>query len=204
MDDLGPIPVLIGSIVFAAILIPNVLLFVTYRKYRRIAKLLPSPDAIKLAQPEAIDDRRTLLAAALLDGWASIPEAEKDVTRDALWTAMLLEAAADGNIDHREMQFVADLFGKLAGTEMDFRPVIKSAELVHENKKAALTEIAKAGKLSTTAKEHILAGAFLVSISDHALSERETDCLGDIAEALAMGRRDRKATLQGITERFGI
>jgi len=117
---------------------------------------------------------------------------------------MLLEAAADGNIDHREMQFVADLFGKLAGAEMDFRPVIKSAELVHGNKKAALTEIAKAGKLSTTAKEHILAGAFLVSISDHALSERETDCLGDIAEALAMGRRDRKATLQGITKRFGV
>ena len=117
---------------------------------------------------------------------------------------MLLEAAADGSIDHREMRFVADLFGRMAGKDVDFRPVIQAAELVQNDKKSALAEIAKAAKVSAPSKEHILAGAFLVSASDHALTESETDCLGHIADALAISQRDRKAILEGITKRLDV
>ena len=204
MIDTGAFPVVIGFVIFVAILVPNILLLITYRKYRRISKLLPDPGAIGRTQPKTIDAKRGALASFLLDDWKKLPDGEIEVTRHALWTAMLLEAASDGNIDHREMQFVADLFGRMAGSEMDFRPVIQSAELVHNDKRSALSEIAKAREVSDASKAQILAGAFLVSVSDHTLSERETDCLGDIADALAIGRRDRKAMFAGITKRFGV
>lgn len=204
MFESDTIPVIIGAIVVLAILIPNILLVITFRKYKQAAKALPNPYDIKQTQPEAIDEKRSALAAQLLDNWSAVPEPEKEITRDAVWTAMLLEAASDGNIDHREMTFVADLFGRMAGDEMDFRPVINAAEQVHNDRKAALAEIAKAKAVSNPSKEQILASAFLVSVSDHSLSEAETDCLGDIAAALAINRRDRKTMLRGITQRFGV
>jgi uncharacterized tellurite resistance protein B-like protein len=94
------------------------------------------------------------------------------------------------------------LFGQIVGNELDFRPVIKAAELVQSDKKSALSEISKAETVSDTAKQQILAGAFLVSVSDHALTPHETDCLVRIADALAISRRDRKAMLEEITARF--
>ena len=197
-------PVLIGFIILIAILIPNILLLILYKKYLRLAKTLPNPSSIEQTQPEMIDEKRRLLASNLLDGWSKVPTDEVEVTRHALWTAMLLEAASDGSIDHREMRFVADLFGQMGGKEIDFRPVIKAAELVQSDKKTALSEISKASKVSNASKEHILAGAFLVSVSDHALIESEIDCLGNIAGALAINQRERKAIFEGITKRFGI
>ena len=195
-------PEIVGFIVLIAIFVPTVLLWVTYRKYKRVAKALPDARELKLTQSDKIDEKRAGLAARLLDDWAGISDKELEVTRRALWTAMLLEAASDGSIDHREMKFVADLFGQMSGTEMDFRPVIKAAELVQSDKKSALSEISKADAVSDTAKQQILAAAFLVSVSDHALVPQETDCLMRIADALAIGRRDRKAMLEEITARF--
>jgi len=197
-------PVVVGFIVLIAIFVPNVLLWITYRKYKRVAKALPDARELKLTQSDKIDKKRTGLRARLLDDWAGIPDQELEVSRRALWTAMLLEAASDGSIDHREMKFVADLFGQIAGNELDFRPVIKAAELVQSDKKSALSEISKAETVSDTAKQQILAGAFLVSVSDHALTPHETDCLVRIADALAISRRDRKAMLEEITARFDL
>lgn len=204
MYNLDILPVLIGFIILVAILVPSILLLILYKKYLRIEKALPKQSYIEQAKPEILDEKRALLASNLLDGWSEIPAHELEVTRHALWTAMLLEAASDGSIDHREMRFVADLFGKMAGNQIDFRPVIKAAELVQSDKKSSLTEISKASKVSNASKEHILAGAFLVSISDHALTESETACLGDIADALAINQRERKVMFEGITKRFGI
>lgn len=204
MFTLDRFTVVVAFIILAAILIPNILLLITYRKYKRLAKALPNPNALKQAQPGALDEKRSALAARLLEDWSRLPEEEIALTRHALWTAMLLEAASDGSIDHREMRFVADLFGRMAGNELDFRPVIQAAELVQRDRKTALAEIAKARKVSKASKEQILGGAFLVSISDHALAETETQCLGDIADALAISRRDRKAMFEGFTRRFGI
>lgn len=204
MNDLEIVPVLIGFVILVAILVPSILLLVVYKKYLRVSKALPSQSSIEQAGPESLDEKRVLLASQLLDGWSEIPEDEIEVTRQALWMAMLLEAASDGSIDHREMKFVASLFGKMAGSEMDFRPVIKAAELVESDRKSALTEISKASRVSNASKEHILAGAFLVSVSDHALTDSETACLGNIADALAISQHDRKALFEGITKRFGI
>ncbi len=204
MFNLDSLPVFIAFIVIAAILIPSTLLLIVYKKYLRLAKTLPNPESIERAQPEMIDEKRGLLAATLLDGWSKVPANEVEVTRHALWTAMLLVAASDGSIDHREMRFVADLFGQMGGDKIDFRPVIKAAELVESDKKSALKDISKAARVSTASKEHILAGAFLVSVSDHELRESETACLGNIADALAINRREREAIFEDITKRFGI
>ncbi len=197
-------PVLIGFIIVVAILVPSIVSLFWYKKFLRLAKTLPNPDSIEQTQPELIDEKRELLASNLLDSWSKVPEDELDATRHALWTAMLLEAASDGSIDHREMRFVADLFGQLGGDDMDFRPVIQAAELVESDEKTALREISRASKVSTTSKEHILSAAFLVSVSDHALTESETACLGNIADALAINKSERKAIFEGITKRFGI
>ena len=204
MYNLDTLPILIGLIILIAIFVPSILLLILYKKYLRIAKALPDQASIEQAQPETLDKKRALLASNLLDGWSEIPADELEVTRHALWTAMLLEAASDGSIDYREMRFVADLFGQMAGNEIDFRPVIKAAELVQNDKKIALSDISKASRVSIASKEHILAGAFLVSVSDHALTESETACLGDIANALSINQRDRKAIFEDITKRFGI
>jgi len=204
MLNLDNLPVIFGLIIVLAILIPSVLLLILYKKYLRLAKTLPNPDSIEQAQPAIIDEKRGLLASNLLDGWSTVPADEIEVTRHALWTAMLLEAASDGSIDHREMRFVADLFGQLGGDKIDFRPVIKAAELVENDKKTALKEISRASRVSNASKKHILAGAFLVSVSDHALTESETHCLGTIADALKINKRDRKAIFEGMTKQFGI
>lgn len=175
-----------------------------YRRYRRIAKTLPDPQSIQRTAPSEIDARRDQLADDLLKERAALPEAEADATREALWTAMLLEAAADGSIDDRELAFVADLFGRMTGIAMEAEPVSEAAQRISKDRKAALVTIAQARNTSTASKEQILAGAFLVSVADHTLAEREADCLGDIADALAVTPRDRETILEGITKRLGI
>lgn len=200
--SLDTLPVVAGVVILLAILIPNILLWITYQKYKRVAKALPDAGSITAAGAPEIEQRRAALKMRLLQDWATIPEAEVGLARHALWTAMLLEAASDGSIDHREMQFVADLFGSMSGAQMDFRPVIKAAEQVHGEKKAAMAEIGKAKGLSSLAKQQILAGAFLVSVCDHALTDHELDCLMRISDALNIGQRERKRMLTEIRERF--
>lgn len=198
------LPIIAGFILLIAILVPNVLLWVTYRKYKRVEKALPRAEQIESAPAETLDLKRSALTRQLLDDWSRIPKQEAPVARQALWTAMLLEAAADGGIDHREMAFVTDLFGRIEGGQQEFRPVLEAAERVDRDRKGALAEIAKARHVSKGAKEQILAASFLVSVSDHALSERETDCLGAIADALSIKQRDLKTMLQGISRRFDL
>ncbi len=204
MSGFDPFLFFIGAIILIAILGPCIALLILYKRYQRIARALPDPDSIEQAGPVELDAKRDSIASEILGDWSDVPAGEIEVTRHALWTAMLLEAASDGSIDHREMRFVADLFGQMAGSEMDFRPVIDAAELVQNDKKSALAEISKAKKVSSASKEHILAGAFLVSVSDHALTDHETACLGNIADALGVSQRERKAIFEGITKRLGI
>jgi tellurite resistance protein len=202
MFDSNAFPLMAGFVILVLILVPNVLLWLMYRKYKRVAKALPDPKALEQADSRQLDQRRAALSARLLEDWSRVPDDEIERARHALWTAMLLESAADGSIDHREMEFVADLFGRMGGKKMDFRPVVHAAELAHSDRKTALSEIARARGVSQEAKQQILAGAFLVSVSDHALAAQETECLVQIADALGLSARDRKAMLEEITGRF--
>lgn len=204
MFDSEMFPLIAACLIVAAILIPCIALFIVYRRYKKLAQTLPSPSSISQTDEDALLERQQALMANLLDGWAKLPDDEVEISRHALWNAMLLEAASDGSIDHREMKFVADLFGQMSGKKMDFRPVIHAAELVERDKKAALGEIAKARGVGDASKEHVLAGAFLVTVCDHALTEAETACLGDISRALGLSQRERKSVFKGITERFGL
>lgn len=199
MFDSQTVPVIVGFLLLLAILVPTVLLWITYRKYKRVAAALPDAQALGGSD---LGEKHARLTARLLEDWKAVPEDEQETARHALWTAMLLEAAADGNIDNREMQFISALFGKMAGKKMDFTPVISAAELVQRDRRAALSELATAKRISGASKQQVLAGAFLVSVSDHDLAPQETDCLVKIADALGIGRRDRKAMLEEITRRF--
>lgn len=196
------LPLIAGLVVLAAIMVPTVLLWFTYQKYKRVARALPDSQALGSTPAGELDEKSARLTARLLEDWAGVPADELEVTRHALWTAMLLEAASDGSIDHREMKFVAGLFGRMGGEKMDFRPVISAAELVERDRRSAFGEVARAARVSADSKRQVLAGAFLVSVSDHALQPQETDCLRRIADALGLSARDRKAMLEEITRRF--
>lgn len=175
-----------------------------YFRHRRNASALPDLKSVEHVQPRMLDEQRALLASDLLDDASKLPAHEMEVTHHALWMAMLLEAASDGSIDHREIELVTGLFGQMTGETLDYRPVIEAAELLQSDPNSALAEISKASRFSNASKEHILAGAFLVSVSDLKLAESEVDCLGDIADALAISSRERKAVYQGITKRLRI
>ncbi|MEC9367174.1 MAG: TerB family tellurite resistance protein [Pseudomonadota bacterium] len=196
------IPVLLGFILLLAILIPSILLWITYRKYKRIEKALPDAQAIEKTEARIIEQRQSALTQRLLEDWKTVAEDEVELARHTLWTAMLLEAASDGSIDHREMKFVSELFGRMGGQQVDFRPVINAAELVHKDRRSALSEVAKAKRLGAVAKQQVLAGAFLVSVCDHSLSDHELACIMDIANALGISQRDRKIMLGEIRARF--
>lgn len=175
-----------------------------YLRHRRNAGTLPDLKSIEQVQPSILDRQRALLASDLLKDASKLPAHEMEVTHHALWMAMLLEAASDGGIDHREIELVTGLFGQMTGKNMDYRPVIEAAETVQSDPKSTLAEISKASWFSNASKEHILTGAFLVSVSDQELAESEADCLGDIADVLAINPRERKAIYEGISKRLGI
>lgn len=197
-------PVWIALIIIVAILIPCISALRVYSRYRRVAKTLPAPRVIQQITPGMLDEKRDALASELLADWQNLPDRDRETTREALWTAMLLEAVSDGNIDPRELDFVADLFERMGTDSAEREPVMEAAERVHGDQKAALGSLSGASAISDPAKEYILAGAFLVSLSDHALAESETDCVGDIADALAISQRDREVMLKGITKRLGV
>lgn len=198
------LPIIVAFIIVAAILIICVYVLRRYARYLRIAETLPDPVAIQSTEAQVIDEKRDRLAAQLVDDWPNLPPGERDVTRNALWKAMILVTASDGSIDLRETRFVADLFGRIIRAETETELTVEAAERVQRQPKAALADISRASGVSKTSKEFILAGAFLVSVSDHALAEVEADCLGDIAGALAINERERKAIFNGMTERFGL
>jgi uncharacterized membrane protein YebE (DUF533 family) len=175
-----------------------------YWRHRRNTGALPQRDSIEHVQSSLLDQQRTLLASDLLSDASKLPAHEIEITRHALWMAMLLEAASDGSIDHREMRFVAELFGQMTGNKLDHRPVAEAAEDIRSDPKTALAEISKARVVSNASKEHVLAGAFLVSVSDSELADGEADCLGDIADALAINQRERKVIFESITKRLGL
>lgn len=204
MHYLDILPSVIAAIILVVLLAGSIHVLRIYRRDRRAAKVLPEPDSIEQAPAAVFERGRGLIAADIVESWAGLPLHEQELTRHALWTAMLLEATSDGSIDQREMRFVADLFSRMSGKPMALRPVITAAEEVQRDKKAALAEIAKASGIDIALKEHVLAGAFLVSVSDRTLAESETSCLGDIADALGVSRRARAAIFKNITKRLGV
>ncbi|MGI9515320.1 MAG: TerB family tellurite resistance protein [Anderseniella sp.] len=173
-----------------------------YLRHRRNASVLPDPASLQPVEPGMLDKQRAALASNLLNDASKLAAHEIEVTHHALWMAMLLEAAPDGSIDPRKIRAVADLFGQMTGNKLDYGPVIESAELVQSDRKSALAEISKASGVSSASKEHILAGALLVSVSDRTLEESEAELLGDIADALAINQHERQAIYDGITRRL--
>lgn len=198
------LPIIAAGIIIAAILAICIYALRRYARYLRIAETLPDPIAIQTTEARIIDEKRDRLAAQLVEDWPKLLPNERDVVRRALWQAMILVTASDGSIDMRETRFVSDLFSRIIRAETETELTMEAAERVQRHPKAALADIARASGASAAAKEFILAGAFLVSVSDHALAEVEADCLGDIATALAVSERERKTMFRRMTERFGI
>jgi len=171
-----------------------------YWRHRRNVSTLPVREIVEGIPRGSLGEQRNSLATDLVNDASNLPAHEMEVTHHALWMAMLLEATSDGSLDRREIKIVTDLFGQMTGKKLDFRPFVEVAELLQSDPRSALAEISKAREFSEASKQHILAGAFLVSVADRKLAEREANCLGDIADALAINPRDRKAIFDGITK----
>ena len=173
-----------------------------YLRHRRNASALPDPASFQPVEPGVLNKQRALLASDLLSDASKLAAHEIELTHHALWMAMLLEAAPTGIIDPRKIRVVADLFGQMTGNKLDYGSIIESVELVQGDRKSALVEISKANRVSKASKEHILAGALLVSVSDRTLEDNELEFLGDIADALAINQHDRQAIYEDITKRL--
>ena len=173
-----------------------------YLRHRRNASALPDPASFQPVEPGVLNKQRALLTSDLLSDASKLAAHEIELTHHALWMAMLLEAAPTGSIDPRKIRVVADLFGQMTGNKLDYGSIIESVELVQGDRKSALVEISKANRVSKASKEHILAGALLVSVSDRTLEDNELEFLGDIADALAINQHDRQAIYEDITKRL--
>lgn len=150
--------------------------------------------------PKKIAELGKKLAARLARDASRVPKHELEITRHALWMAMLLEAGADDDIDDREVKFVSTLYGRLIANEPGHSHITDAGDRIQEDRKGALAEIAKAKNVSLQSKQQILWGAFLVSISNYAMEPSEAKWLVEIADALAMNTQDRDATFKAMSE----
>lgn len=153
-------------------------------------------------QADAFMRQRARVAANLLQDVERLPAHENEIVHHALWNAMLLEASSDGRIDPREARFIAHFFGHLTGQSLALKNVFEAAENAAHNPHEALTEIAKAKNASDASREHILAAAFLVTLSDGELIESEANRLGDIADALGFDWSERQAVYTEMMNRL--
>lgn len=140
------------------------------------------------------------LASRLAEDSGRVTKHELEITRHALWMAMLLEAGADDDIDDREVEFVSTLYGRLIATEPRHGHIADAGDEILGNRQGAFAEIAKAKDVSLRSKQHILWGAFLVSISNYAMEPSEAKCLNEIADALSLASKDRETTFKFMSE----
>lgn len=173
--------------------------FVACRALRRWMKQGENQDALprELASEgaiprDALHAQRARLGSRLIRDAEQLPAHEREIVHHALWHAMLLEASADGSVDLREIRVITDLFGRMTGRGQSPESVAQSAEGISRRPQATLSEIAKARTASRRAREHILEGAFLLSLADGILIESEANRLGDIADALGFGLEERQ------------
>lgn len=150
--------------------------------------------------PKKIAELGKKLAARLAKDANRVPKHELEITRHALWMAMLLEAGADDDIDDREVKFVSTLYGRLIANEPGHTHITDAGDKIQQDRKGALAEIAKAKNVSLQSKQNILWGAFLVSISNYAMEPSEAKWLVGIADALAMNAQDRDITFKALSE----
>ncbi len=150
--------------------------------------------------PKKIAELGKKLAARLAKDANRVPKHELEITRHALWMAMLLEAGADDDIDGREVKFVSTLYGRLIANEPGHTHITDAGDKIQQDRKGALAEIAKAKNVSLQSKQNILWGAFLVSISNYAMEPSEAKWLVGIADALAMNAQDRDITFKALSE----
>ena len=171
------------------------------RKRRNLRALPPETDVGAVGQ-RALAKERALLTNELIDATKTLPQHELELVHSALWMAMLLETSADGSIDHREIGFVADVFGQITGRRMDIQFVVDAAEDIQRKPQSALQEISKAREASPESRHYVLTGAFLVSLMDRSLDSGETDCLGDIADTLDVSAEARRQLYAQIMKRL--
>lgn len=172
------------------------------RRGENLDMLAPELATQGAIQAEAFIRQRALLGHDLIRDARALPDHDREIVNHALWHAMLLEAASDGSIDAREVQFVADFFGKLSGRSLRGDIALEAAERIAAHPQQALTEIAKARQAGQAAREHILEGAFLVSLADGELIESEADRLSDIADALGFSLEERQVIYREMTNRL--
>jgi Tellurite resistance protein TerB len=188
-------PVELARIILSAAAIGALLLvalvFRRYWKNKNIQKRLPDAKRVGAVEKDRLLELRRTLGARLERDAARLPRHEVELTRHALWLAMLLEAGADDDIDDAEIDFVVKLYGEIVTNEPNQKFILDAGTRVLGDRNSALSEIAKAAGVGMQSKMHILQGAFLVSIANNVLEPAEANCLREIADALGLSADER-------------
>lgn len=151
---------------------------------------------------QALTEQRDHLAADLIRHAKHVPDHEGELVYDAMWNAMLLETASDGRIDLREIRYITSFVSQISGRSFSSDQAMEAAEDTAKNPQKAMSNVAKARNTGESSRAFILAGAFLVSLSDGELEDKEADRLGDIADALGFDLGDRKNFYREMTNRL--
>lgn len=146
--------------------------------------------------------RRARLGNDLIGAAADLPAEDRDRVHHALWHAMLLEAAADGNADPKEVRFVAEFFAHLSGRKLPGDSAMEAADDIAAHPQRALAEITKAREAAAASRRWILESAMLVSLSGGEPIQSDANRLDDIAGALGFGLDERRAIYAGMTNRL--
>lgn len=182
---------IILSVTFIVALLAIALIARRYLKNKSILKRLPDAKRVGALEQDRLLELRRTLGQRLERDAARLPKHEVELTRHALWLAMLLEAGADDDIDAKETDFVAKLYGEIVSNEPNRRFIRDAGARVLSDRNSALSEIAKASGVSMQSKVHILQGAFLVSIANNVLEPSEANWLREISDALGIIADDR-------------
>lgn len=146
--------------------------------------------------PAEMLELQQALGARLAEDARRLPEHEIELVRHALWTAMLLEAGADDNIDAAEIDFVTRFYGQVLPGQTVRHMVADAGHSVRSDRESALRDISKAASVSLSSKRHILQGAFLVTIANDVLEPSEARWLHEIAVALGLSAAEQTVLFQ--------
>lgn len=124
-----------------------------------------------------------------------------DTPTTAEWVlrAMIAMAAADGNIEEREIELIQQTYQELTAMPLAREKIEKAAEA---NMKAAdlVAEFEDVSpKLSIPTKEEIIRGAYLVLLADDNIAGEERKRLKDIAAALGISEIQFGAILEELS-----
>lgn len=117
--------------------------------------------------------------------------------RDAIRRTMVLMMLADGAVEEAEVQTIRDIFGKIAGRDIDRSEIDQEIQEARSDRRSVEEYLGGVvGMLNEKGKELVVKAAFFVAAADGKFDDSEKQLLGRIAKSLQM----TSAHFQGIVQ----